>query len=96
MSKLHLNLDEIAVESFDVAAAAGQPGTVYGHYSEGGDCTAATVGCAFCNGTAECTNNPLEVACLSNGGAGCPFTEDGNYTCVGSTCTYQGETCQLC
>lgn len=37
MKKLHLNLDELVVDSFDTAEAPAEPGTVKGHDDDSAD-----------------------------------------------------------
>ncbi|HEX2081653.1 MAG TPA: hypothetical protein VHG08_28375 [Longimicrobium sp.] len=81
-NKLKLDLDQLAVDSFDTEARATPKGTVFGE-----QCTCYTnctcPGCptcdASCNGT--CGENTCQASC--------------NGTC-GDTCNCSGYTCDYC
>jgi hypothetical protein len=81
MNKMKLNLDALAVESFDTSASAREKGTVFGE-----QCTCPTActcpGCPTCDGTCPFTCD--DYSC------------NGEATCAGHTCdgTCHGEeTC---
>ena len=90
-TKLKLNLDELAVDSFDTVGAEKTKGTVFGE-----QCTCYTnctcPGCptcyASCNGTCDASacNGTCDASCNGTCGASC------DYSC-GGTCDYSCEGC---
>ena len=83
-SKLTLNLDDLAVDTFDTTRGERQKGTVFGE-----QCTCYTQctcpGCptcyASCNGTCggTCGENTCAVSC--NGTCNCPSDATCDYSC---------------
>ena len=85
MKKLRLNLDQLAVDSFDTSAAAAEKGTVFGE-----QCTCQTQctcpGCPTCDFSA-CGQNTCQETCLESCWGSCAPEYSCWDTCAGQfTC----------
>ncbi len=85
MKKIHLNLEDLEVESFATTPEdpAGSKGTVFGHVL-----TMQTIDC-----DPQCTDGG--TTCADTCGASCGGTCDTCVTCAGS-CQSCGATCNSC
>jgi hypothetical protein len=68
MKKLHLHLDQLAVESFATNDAATSRGTVAAHETEGDGCATIDADqCAYTPATCACEQTALATTCRATG-----------------------------
>ncbi|HEU4456989.1 MAG TPA: hypothetical protein VFR81_28225 [Longimicrobium sp.] len=80
MKKLRLELDELAVETFDTQAAPALEGTVHGYFTQVGTCS-------FCHAT--CIETGCDTCDNSLDYCTCACTED----CIPRPTRYNPESC---
>jgi hypothetical protein len=94
-SKLTLDLDQLAVDTFDTEAAQPRRGTVFGE-----QCTCPTActcpGCPSCDATcpATCANTCDDYSCGGSCGGTCNTCPTGAVSCYDTDCFCEPQTCQ--
>jgi hypothetical protein len=86
MKKLNLDLDQLAVESFDTSAAQRRTGTVRAHGFTETSCNQIICDCGPTNVTCEtdCDQDTCGASCVNI----CPPTDHGERTCNQPSCFY--------
>jgi hypothetical protein len=86
MKKLSLDLDQLAVESFDTSASKRPAGTVRAHGYTDTTCEQIICDCGPTNLT--CETNCDEYTCGDSCVNACPPTEHGEFSCAPPSCFY--------
>ncbi|HYR09771.1 MAG TPA: hypothetical protein VEQ60_18490 [Longimicrobium sp.] len=97
MKKMKLELEQLAVDSFDTSAAPERRGTVYGRQvTDFTHCTCP--GHPSCDGYDTCQGPTCDAFCTyTQGDPSCDITCHGRFTCEPScdyTCPGYGATCE--